>query len=182
MAAARNPMKMTVRPPSIIWISTSLPSLSVPSRCPGDPKGSRISLTVGATDGVKIGPIKLISTSSITMTKPMKPAGLRRSDAMMAPKRPTLVVPMAAAGPPLATDSAISSPLRLATDPDPRIQPAVEDVGQQVGDHHRERDDQEDPLQYRVVATAERIEQAEPDALVAEDPLHEDRPADHEPE
>ena len=72
IAAARNPMKMTDRPPSMIWISTSLPSLSVPSRCPGDPAGSMIDFTSGTTSGVKYGPIAVISTSSATITKPMK--------------------------------------------------------------------------------------------------------------
>src|SRR3954454_20662408 len=148
IAAAKNPMKMTDLPPSIIWISTSLPSLSVPRKCPGDPNGSRISLTLGSTAGVKNGPIAVISTSSATMMKPMKPAGLRRNPRMMPAKRETPVVPMAATAPPVAAASVISSPLTLAGNPDPRIQPAVENVGEQVGHHHGDRDDQEDPLQH----------------------------------
>ena len=59
-------------------------------RVPGDPAGSRISLTFGGhVREEERHRSRLISTISATITKPMKPAGLRRSERRMPANRET---------------------------------------------------------------------------------------------
>ena len=57
----------------------------------------------------------------------------------------------------------------------PRVELEVEEVGEQVEEDHRQREEQERRLQHRVVALVDRLDDQEPDARVREDVLDGDR-------
>src|SRR4051812_37092974 len=61
-----------------------------------------------------------------------------------------------------------------------RVEEQVGHVGEQVGDQHRDRDDQEDALHQRVVVGPHGLEELEPDARIREDDLDQQGAADDE--
>src|SRR6188508_350708 len=64
----------------------------------------------------------------------------------------------------------------------PRVEPEVEEVGEEVENDHRQGEQEERRLQHRIVALVDRLDDQEPDARVREDVLNGDRAADDEPE
>src|SRR6187200_1169728 len=64
----------------------------------------------------------------------------------------------------------------------PRVESEVEEVGEQVEEDHRQREQEECRLQHRIVALVDRLDDEESDARVREDVLDGDRAADDEPE
>src|SRR5690606_27654226 len=71
--------------------------------------------------------------------------------------------------------------LLLFVEFDARIEHAVEDIGQKIGNDDGERDHQKNALHDRVVPLGDAIEEHAADALVLEDRFDQDRTADDEP-
>src|SRR5207245_6542840 len=63
---------------------------------------------------------------------------------------------------------------------DPWVELRIQEVGGQVRNNYRDRRQEDDPLDHRIVALPHRVQQAEPDALVREDLLDDRRAADDE--
>ena len=57
----------------------------------------------------------------------------------------------------------------------PRVELEVQEVGEQVEDDHRQREEEERRLQHRVVALVDRLDDEEADARIREDVLDGDR-------
>ena len=64
----------------------------------------------------------------------------------------------------------------------PRVELHVQEVGDEVEEDHREREEEEDRLQHGPVALVDRLDRLEADARVREDVLDRDRAADDEAE
>ena len=66
--------------------------------------------------------------------------------------------------------------------PHPRVEPRVEQVGDQVEQDHRGAEHEEQPLEHRKIRPLERVVGGEAEAGPGEDRLHRDRPRQHEAE
>ena len=75
------------------------------------------------------------------------------------------------------TSHAPSSSVRTA-DADARVEHGVEDVGEQVEQHHEHRGDGHPRQDHRVVGSFERVEEQQAEAGPAEHPLDHDHPAE----
>src|SRR5579859_3741443 len=122
-----------------------------------------------------------IRTKRMKTMKPRSPARLRA----IAASRPSPPATARGAGCPgrsarLVPTVWATGLLFLRRDPNARIQPAIQQVREQVGDHHRGRDDQEDALHHRVVALVDAVLENPADPLVLEQRLDEQRTADDE--
>src|SRR5215210_8533282 len=67
-----------------------------------------------------------------------------------------------------------------ACDPDARVEPGVEQIGEQIGHDNHRRDDQKHPLHDGVVALLDRVVEQIAEPFVDEQPLYKERPAEDE--
>src|SRR3984893_11097612 len=143
------------RPPASSWDSTSCWTWVVPSQCAAD-GGSGVLTVVEELAfglyGATSGPMMATIPNATDRHRPIRIFGDRSNRVM-------------------------SGLL-----PGPRVEERVDEVGGQIGQQHRQRDDQEDPLQQRVVVAADRGEQQVPHARVGEDDLGQQRAGDDEPD
>src|SRR5436853_4383358 len=113
--------------------------------------------SVGSVWGTNRGPMNDVKTKAANTRNPSRPALLRSSSVM-------------------AED--LQSPLALGADA--RVETAVEQVRQQIGDDNGRGDDQEDALHDRIVALVNGAPQDEADALILEQRLDQNGAADDE--
>ena len=66
-------------------------------------------------------------------------------------------------------------------DADARVERGVQDVGEQVEQHHEHRGDGHPRQDHRIVGALERVEEQQPEAGPAEDALDHDHPAEEHP-
>src|SRR5829696_7023111 len=113
-----------------------------------------------------------------TTRKPAKPTLLRAMSLSVEPNQ-ARTLPTADSLKPL---SPVVAAIRSvpARDPDTRVEPGVEQVGEQVGHDDHRRDDQKDPLHDGVVALLDGVVEQVAESFVDEQPLYEERPAEDE--
>src|ERR1019366_9571592 len=116
------------------------------------------------------GPMMATTTKTARIPNPMRTLGEWGSRiARKRPPRAGASGPGRAAAPvPSLTPIAIASRLLPGT----RVDEHVNDVGDEVGGQHHQRDHQEDPLGQRQVLVDDRLEEEVADPRVAEDDLH----------
>src|SRR6266702_6829589 len=172
MATEPKPATSDTRVPQITRASTSRPTLSVPRRWAGPGCASAwprscLSGSSGETTGARIA---TATAASITAT----PNGASRAPAARRSIRHRRArTGRGAAGWAMAAGSAI---------PDPRVDPAIEEVHQQVAQDEAYRDEQHDALHERVVAREDRVHHETADAREGKDILRDYRPADQRAE
>src|SRR5215207_11062629 len=178
IAAARYPIVRMGQPPWMIWESTSLPSESVPRGWLHDGVSYIWDTSTVSSSGTKSGPTKLTKTMVTTRMKPAKPTLLRAMslsvEAILARNLPTADS--------LYRLSPVAAAIRSVppSDPDARVEPGIEQVGQQVGQDDHRRDHQENPLHDRVIPLLDGVVEYIAEPLVDEEPLDEERPAKDE--
>src|SRR5262245_26256048 len=109
--------------------------------------------------------------------------GFRSTEERRNPSRPRVSMP------PMSATAACSSNAVGGSDGtltsrlhDPRVEFHVEQIGDQVEEDHRERQEKEDRLEQWPVALVDRLDGLEPQARIGEDVLDGDRAADDEAE
>src|SRR5215469_16624026 len=137
--------------------------------------------SVGSVCGTRNGPISAIRMMALSARKPMNPARLRRIALKKSCTDATACCDALGRVSSIAVSIVCATSLLLACDPDARVQPAVEQVGKQVGHDNGRGDDHEDALHDGVVTLENRLQEHVSDALVLEDRLDQDRAADHKP-
>src|SRR5918996_5643034 len=100
--------------------------------------------------GAMTGASTATSTAAPSMTAPTSPIRLR-----MKPRIQRRALTVTPGGGAVASVARLIGPLRLA---DPWVEPAVHELGRQVGDHDRDGDDEERALEDRVVALTDRLD------------------------
>ena len=74
-----------------------------------------------------------------------------------------------------------AEPARRASFAHPWVEHRVQHVAEEIEGDDRERDEEEDALQHRVIAPAHGLDDREPDAGPAEDRFYQDAPAMTQP-
>src|SRR6058998_1003480 len=111
--------------------------------------------------GASTGASRAVAMSTKMSRPPSAPSGLPRTTRKTVP-----------------TALVLEDMLGRLSEPDPRIEEAVNDVDGQVQDDDARGQEQVDALDDRVVAPGDGIEQELPHAREDEDALHDDRPAE----
>src|SRR4029077_3540774 len=133
------------------WDSTSCWTWVVPSQCAADGGSGELTVVEGLAfglSGAPSGPMMATIPNTTDRPSPIKTFGDRSNRVM-------------------------SGLL-----PGPRVEERVDEVGGQIGQQHRQRNNKEDPLQRRVVVAADRGEQQVPHPRIGEDDLGEQRARD----
>ena len=173
-------MSIEIRAPWTVRLSTSRPRLSVPRRWVSEGGSSRLPL---AFVTVSSGP-----TSSVREERQDREEDDDRDpDGTLRPvQEPADEVPPAG---PARSDQPLGGRRAGWSVAESRghvrtrgIEPAVDDVGDEVGEDDRDGQDQEDRLEHRVVARLERLLGERPETGPAEHDLDRDRAGDDEAE
>src|SRR3954453_13357842 len=114
-----------------------------------------------------------MSTNSVATTRPATAIGRRRRRVSMRRRERTRGA--------MGTSTALMSGL-ASRDADARVEHRVQEVDAEVDDDVRDRRDEDDPLDDRVVAREDRVERELPEARQHEDLLGDDRARDQEAE
>src|SRR6185503_11737745 len=152
---------------------TSRPNASVPSQClaPGGdnmaPK-STVTGSYGASHGANAATSSMITT----MPAPMAPSGRRRQNVRSVD---THREPGSAVG---ASDAmSIAGLMAIDLVPDPRVEPGVHQVHQEVDDDEDGRHEEHQSLGERVVSVGHRLDEEEAEAVQVEHLLGHHEPA-----
>src|SRR5262245_33968413 len=173
MATEPSPAASDPRVPQMPRDSTSRPTLSVPSQCSASgrvsawPRSCRRG-SWGETTGASAA---TANASSVTP----RPSGASRAPAA----RRSTAQRRSAAGRAGAEGASADTPSAI---PDPRIDPAIQEVNEQVGQDEAHRDQQHDALDQRVVAREHRVDHEAADAGQREHVLGDHRAADQRAE
>src|SRR5581483_5481482 len=112
------------------------------------------------------------STTTATSAPPITATGVRRSAARSRARR----TPPAATVPGSATSGVAASVIA-----DPRVDPGVEHVDEQVDDDEREREEHHGRLDHRIVALVDAVEERPAEPGQAVDLLGDDDPPEQVP-
>src|SRR5690242_3023134 len=157
MATDTNPATSETRVPQITRLSTSRPTLSVPSQCarPGRASALPRSWATGSY-GASTG---AATATTIATIRTAAPNGARRARAARrtASQRRSRTPGSSRA---TSADSA---------NPDSGIDPAIEEIDGQIGDDEAERDEENDALDERVVACKHGVDDETTHARERED-------------
>src|SRR5581483_461079 len=168
-ATATSPTVSDTRAPYTSRDRMSRPISSVPSRCPPVPGTAAMwakSLRVGLFSG------RTAANAAPNATRAIHAAGAQ-NDSPSARRRPAVGREASGAGAPDAGATVARSGMAH-----PRVEHAVEDVDEEVGQHVGDGDHEHEPLHDDVLAAADGVDQPRPHARQCEQVLHDHGAAD----
>ena len=176
ISVASSPIDIEIRAPWTVRLSMSRPSSSVPEDV-GAPTAARAARPVAVVDRLERPDEQLRGDGqdreddedgepedAVARGCTNRPANVRASSTAQAPALGADV-----------RDGGAGASLRSRSRPDPRIEEAVDQVGDEVGHDDGDRQEQEDALEHRVVARRQGVDGQRPEARPVEDDLRRDR-------